>query len=74
MYWLFFCKSKTFNAHCRFEMARKGNPPGPGFFSVVLTLLFYQIKPLKNGVSLILPSIIARNSMAPNAKIIFEIL
>ena len=32
MYWLFFCKSKTFNAHCRFEMARKGNPPGPGFF------------------------------------------
>ena len=29
---------------------------------------------LKNGASLILPSSIARNSSAPNAKIIFEIL
>ena len=38
------------------------------------TLLFYQIKPLKNGASLILPSSIARNSSAPNAKRFFEIL
>ena len=38
------------------------------------TLLFYQIEPLKNGVTLILPSSIARNSSAPNAKRIFEIL
>ena len=30
--------------------------------SSVHTLLFYQIEPLKNGVSLILPSSIARNS------------
>ena len=29
---------------------------------------------LKNGASLILPSSIAKNSSAPNAKIIFEIL
>ena len=36
--------------------------------------LFYQIEPLKNGASLILPSSIARNSSAPNAKRIFEIL
>ena len=42
-----------------------------GFF---ITLLFYQIEPLKNGASLILPSSIARNSSAPNAKRIFEIL
>ena len=39
-----------------------------------ITLLFYQIEPLKNGASLILPSSIARNSSAPNAKIIFEFL
>ena len=38
------------------------------------TLLFYWIKPLKNGPSLILPSSIARNSSAPNAKRIFQIL
>ena len=38
------------------------------------TLLFYQIKPLKNGASLISPSSITRNLSAPNAKIIFEIL
>ena len=38
------------------------------------TLLFYQIEPLKNGASLILPSSIARNWLAPNAKRIFEIL
>ena len=41
---------------------------------VCITLLFYQIETLKNGVTLILPSSIARNSSAPNAKIIFEIL
>ena len=35
------------------------------------TLLFYEIEPLKNGASLILPS---TNSSAPNAKRIFEIL
>ena len=38
------------------------------------TLLFYQIEPLKNGASLILPSSIAKNSLALNAKTIFEIL
>ena len=38
------------------------------------TLLFYQIEPLKNGVTLILPSSVAKNSAAPNAKRIFEIL
>ena len=38
------------------------------------TLLFYQIEPSKNGASLILPSSIASNSSAPNAKRIFEIL
>ena len=38
------------------------------------TLLFYQIEPSKNGASPILPSSIARNSSAPNAKRIFEIL
>ena len=38
------------------------------------TLLFYRIEPLKNGPSLILPSSIARNSSAPNAKRIFQIL
>ena len=37
------------------------------------TLLFYQIEPLKNGVTLILTSSIARNSSAPNAKRIFQI-
>ena len=37
------------------------------------TLLFYRIEPLKNGPSLILPSSIARNSSAPNAKRIFQI-
>ena len=37
-------------------------------------MLFYQIEPLKNGASPILPPSIARNSSAPNAKIIFEIL
>ena len=37
------------------------------------TLLFSQIEPLKNGALLILPSSIARNSSAPNAKMIFEI-
>ena len=40
----------------------------------VLTLLFYRIEPLKNGPSLILRSSIARNSSAPNAKRIFQIL
>ena len=39
-----------------------------------ITLLFYQIEPLKNGPFLVLPSSIARNSSAPNAKIIFGIL
>ena len=39
-----------------------------------VTLLFYQIEPLKNGVSLILPSSITRNSSAPNAKRIFVFL
>ena len=39
-----------------------------------VTLLLYQIEPYKNGVTLILPSSIARNSLAPNAKRIFEIL
>ena len=38
------------------------------------TLLFYKIESLKNGPSLILPSSIARNSSAPNAKRIFQIL
>ena len=33
-----------------------------------VTLLFYQIEPFKYGVSLILPSSIARNSYAPYAK------
>ena len=36
--------------------------------------VFYQIEPLKNGGTLILPSIIARNSSEPNVKRIFEIL
>ena len=40
----------------------------------VFTLFFYWIEPLKNGPSLILPSSIARNSSAPNAKRIFQIL
>ena len=39
-----------------------------------VTLLFDQIKPLKNGASLILPSSVARNSSGPNEKRIFEIL
>ena len=39
-----------------------------------ITLLFSQTEPYKNGASLILPSSIARNSSAPNAKRIFEIL
>ena len=39
-----------------------------------LKFLFYQIELSKNGVTLILPSSIARNSSAPIAKIIFEIL
>ena len=38
------------------------------------TLLFYRIELLKNGPSLILPSSNARNSSAPNAKRIFQIL
>ena len=39
------------------------------------TLLFYQIEPLKNVVTLILSSSIARrNSSAPIAKRLFEIL
>ena len=46
----------------------KRSPPN------ILTLLFYQIEPLKNGVTLILPSSIATNSSAPNVKRIFEIL
>ena len=33
--------------------------------SSLLTLLFYQIEPLKNGASLILPSSIAKNSYEP---------
>ena len=41
--------------------------------NIVPTLLFYQNEPLKNGVTLILPSSIAKNSSAPNAKSIFEI-
>ena len=41
---------------------------------LLLTLLFYQIESSKNGVTLILPSGIARNSSAPHAKRIFEIL
>ena len=44
------------------------------WYNSTFSLLFYQIEPLKNGVSLILPSSIARNSSAPNAKRIFEIL
>ena len=38
------------------------------------TLSFYQIEPYKKGPSLVLPSSMARNSSAPNAKRIFEIL
>ena len=37
------------------------------------TLSFYQIEPYKKGPSLVLPSSIARNSSAPNAKGIFQI-
>ena len=51
------------------ELQRKTGQSLSGY-----TLLFYQIEPLKNGASLILPSSIARNSSAPNAKRIFEIL
>ena len=36
--------------------------------ATVYTLLFYQIEPLKNGVNLILPSSIARNSSHPIQK------
>ena len=43
-------------------------------FQTVTTLLFYQIEPLKNGASLILPSCTDRNPSAPNAKRNFEIL
>ena len=39
---------------------------------ICFTLLFYQIQPLKNGASLNLPSSIARNSSAPNAKRILK--
>ena len=37
------------------------------------TLLFYQIEPYKKGPFLVLPSSVARNSSAPNAKRIFQI-
>ena len=46
---------------------------GGGLRSVVATLLFYQIEPYKKGPFLVLPSSIARNSSAPNAKRIFQI-
>ena len=36
------------------------------------TLLFYQIGPLKNGASLILPSSIARNSSAPTLQMLTD--
>ena len=39
-----------------------------------ITLLFYQIEPWKNGVTLILLFSICRNSSAPNAKTILEIV
>ena len=39
----------------------------------LFTLLFYQIEPYKNKPFLVLPSSIARNSSAPNAKRIFQI-
>ena len=38
------------------------------------TLLFYQNEHLRNGVTLILPSSIARDSQKPQTNIIFEIL
>ena len=44
------------------------------WWCTISTLLFYQIEPLKDGVTPILPSSISRNSSAPNAKRIFEIL
>ena len=37
------------------------------------TLLFYQIEPYKKGPFLVLPSSIARNLSAPNAKRFFQI-
>ena len=37
------------------------------------TLLCYRIEPYKKGPFLVLPSSIARNSSAPNAKRIFQI-
>ena len=40
--------------------------------SIVPSFMFYVPTLLKNGASLILPSGIARNSLAPNAKRIFE--
>ena len=42
-------------------------------FNLTITLSFYQIEPYKKGPSLVLPSSIARNSSAPNAKGIFQI-
>ena len=38
-----------------------------------ITLLFYQIEPYRKGPFLVLPSSIAKNSSAPNAKRIFQI-
>ena len=35
------------------------------FLWIMYTLLFYQIEPLKNGASLILPFSIAKNSKEP---------
>ena len=43
-------------------------------FHCMVTLSFYQIEPYKKGPFLVLPFSIARNSLAPNAKRIFEIL
>ena len=58
--------------HCPF--ANFGNQSLNLYEQCHHTLLFYQIEPLKNGASLIFPSSITRNSSAPNAKRIFEIL
>ena len=47
---------------------------GPRSFWMTPYTLFYHIEPQKNGASPSLPSSITRNSLAPNAKRIFEFL
>ena len=44
------------------------------FWGATITLLFYQIEPLKNGAFLVLPSSLYRSSSAPKATIIFQLL